>query len=135
MEFWRYAMKILFILLLSISNLSKFQTPVTDQKFEALTIEVCKIELTDIGRLSSFRANLIYSISTDKDGFVSEIRALKNDNAQTLIKIKELETCLKNWILNPNDWYTIEISIGTIGGANYILIKDQRKRSIKLILK
>lgn len=130
-------MRILCFDLLLFAYLLSMCSPVaTDNKGETLIIEVCKIELTEIGRMSSFRFHLIYSLSTDKDGSIFLLKAIKNNkNAKALIKIDELESCLKNWLLIADRQYTVDISVGTTGGPNYIYIKDQYTTNIKLILK
>src|SRR4051812_25289937 len=88
----------------------------------AITIRVCRVELTDLGRSAAFHFNFIYRLRTNPAGAIEEVTMLKEPSQSKLVGVDKLKSCMKSWNLSPSSTYTVVFSVGTTSAQNYISI-------------
>lgn len=97
-------------------------------------VKACDIRLTAMGKLARFRMTLRYKITTDSHGRVGEVlRADTNEEAAGFIELDSLATCLREWVLEPSETYSVSVAFGTTGDTEYDISRRGR-RWLRLVI-
>ncbi len=90
-----------------------------------LEVEVCRFELTELGRRARFNFCWFYVATTDASGAVVEVRRLETKSRSAFVKESEFEPCIRSWRLYPNREFTIVLTGGTTSAAYSIRISGE----------
>jgi WD40 repeat protein len=85
----------------------------------------CSLELTDVGRSTTFRHQWMFLLETDSRGAVRSLAQLRPKSDSGLVNEAQLRKCVSAWILEPNTSYSVVFSVGTTGGPNSVSITNR----------
>jgi hypothetical protein len=100
-----------------------------------LTLTLCRIEFTDLGKTSSFHFNYIYILNTDEKGCVERIAVVREPDHEDLVRVDLLKECMTRWTLAPSSKYTVIFSLGTTSESNFVSVTDASGCRVKLIIR
>lgn len=106
----------------------------SSEKRKQFEIDICRPEITEAGRQSSFHFNYIYRVTTDTKGSVKTVNELLDHRKyKSLMNDEKVIPCIKEWKLKPSENYIVTISVGTTGGENFLNISSKTVK-MKIIL-
>ena len=123
---------IVAIFLTLIGSVSSFAQNEKLKKSEK-KITVCRFELTEAGRQSSFHFNFLYRVEVAETGEASKITEVLNHKKYPKFVRDELFLeCMKNWRLSPAGKYYVYFSVGTTSDPTTISITFPNKETLVL---
>lgn len=116
-------------LAVSVSTFAQDEKPKKTEK----KITVCRFELTEAGRQSSFHFNFVYLLQVAETGETSKISELLDHKKYSKFVRDDLFLeCMKNWRLSPAGKYFVIFSVGTTSDPTTISIRTPDKETIVL---
>ncbi len=116
-------------LIVSVSAFAQDATPNKPKK----KITVCRFELTESSRQSSFHFNFLYRVEVAETGEASKITEILNHKKYPKFVRDDLFLeCMKNWRLEPAGKYYVYFSIGTTSDPTTISITFPNKETLVL---
>ena len=93
-------------------------------------ISVCRPEITEAGRQSSFRFNYYYILATDNSGGIAETKTILPSEKERrswsyLMHDSKVVPCLRKWKLAPVTRYVVYISVGTTSDPEFLSISSK----------
>jgi hypothetical protein len=103
-----------------------------------ISIEACRVPLTDIGRRASFQGTAVYRVKTGKQGKITSIDPISiPDFFRAMLQLDLFECCIRHWRLHPSAEYSIALQAGTTGETLnrwLIVVKEKAGSTIKIVL-
>lgn len=123
---------IVTLCLTAIVGISTFAQDVTPNKLKK-KITVCRFELTESGRQSSFHFTFLYRLEVSETGKAPKIIEILNHKKYAKFVRDDLFLeCMKNWRLEPGGKYYVYFNIGTTSDPTTISITDPNKETLVL---
>ena len=109
---------IAFVFALAVALQPTFVQSDDEYPHTFLTVEACKVDLTEAGRSANFITSAFFKVTTDDEGRVqtwSEIGVPKM--LPGFVDLDAFKCCVERWSLLPSSQYVISLTCGTTGDA------------------